>query len=98
MIAPTLDDLAAAFRACTLPKSEWTHVLLIADFLAAFEPAVDLEARVAALIAGPLGERSALFSLWSRDHLMSERARAEWVPPDLAPLAVPPAILAAIRR
>jgi hypothetical protein len=145
-----LDDFAAAFGACTLPRSSWTHlahlrvgawhvhhfgperalellrvgirrlntrhgtantptggyhetitaayVHLIAEFLAAFETDVDLEDRVAALIAGPLAEKPALFSFWSRDHLMSERARTEWVPPDLAPLAVPPAALSAIRR
>ncbi len=148
--ARSLDDLAAAFGACTLPKTEWTHVAhlrvgawhvhrlgaeralemlrpgirrlneqhgtantptggyhetitvayvrLIADFFAAFEADVEIEQRVAMLIDGPLGERSALFSFWSKDRLMSEWARAEWVPPDLAPLAVPPAVLATIGR
>jgi hypothetical protein len=141
----SLDDLARAFRALTLPKPGWTHrahlrvgawhvhqfgaepalvmlrsgirrlnehhgtantptggyhetvtaayVRLIADFLAAFEADGDLEQRVAAMADGPLGGRGLLFEFWSRDRLMSERARAEWVPPDLAPLAVPPAAL-----
>jgi hypothetical protein len=150
MNARSLDELAAAFRACTLAKAEWTHVAhlsvgawhvhhfgaeraleilrpgirrlndhhgtantptggyhetitaayvhLIADFLTAFEADLEIERRVAFLIDGPLGERSALLAFWSKDCLMSERARAEWVPPDLAPLVVPPAALANIGR
>lgn len=73
------------------------YVRLIADFLATFEAEVELERRVAMLIDGPLGEKSALFSFWSKDCLMSERARAEWVPPDLAPLVVPAAVLSGPR-
>jgi hypothetical protein len=67
------------------------YVHLIADFLATFETDGELEQRVAAMVDGPLGERALLFGFWSRDRLMSERARAEWVPPDLAPLVLPPA-------
>jgi hypothetical protein len=31
-----------------------------------------------------------LFRFWSRDLLLSPKARAEWVPPDLAPLHLGP--------
>jgi hypothetical protein len=66
------------------------YALLIERFLSAFESDVPLESRVELLTESPLAERSVLFRFWSRDVLMSPRARAEWVPPDLAPLAVPP--------
>jgi hypothetical protein len=64
-------------------------VRLIEAFLATFATPTDeatLEARVATLIAGPLGERAVLSKFWSHELLMSARARARWVPPDLAPL------------
>jgi len=67
------------------------YARLIADFLAAADPADDLEARVAALVASPLGDRAALFRFWSRERLLSPAARAAWLPPDLAPLRWPPA-------
>ena len=63
------------------------YVQLLAAHLATFQPATPLEERVAALLAGPLAARELLFRYWSRELLMSSRARAEWVPPDLAPLA-----------
>jgi hypothetical protein len=136
-----LADLVAAFRACSLPRQQWTHVAhlrvgawhvhhhgsvaalpmlrsgirklndhhgtlnsrssgyhetitvayvrLIESFLSAFDTGVALEHRVDALVESPLAERSLLFRFWSRDLLVSARARAEWVPPDRAPLAVP---------
>jgi hypothetical protein len=62
------------------------YVSLIEVFLARFEPDVPLETRALALTPSALGERSALFEFWSRDVLMSARARAEWVPPDLKEL------------
>ncbi len=137
----TLTDLVAAFRACTLPKEEWTHlahlrvgawhvhhhggaealallrsgirrlndahgtpnstdsgyhetitvayVRLIEERFAGLDAGLSLERRVELLTNGLLAERSVLFRFWSRDLLMSARARAEWVPPDLAPLAAP---------
>jgi hypothetical protein len=140
----SLDDLVAAFRACTLPKAAWTHhahlrvgtwhvhhhgpaaalpllragirrlndshgtvnsamsgyhetitaayVLLLDEFLRAFDADVPLDRRADLLVDTPLADRAALLSFWSRDLLMSERARAEWVPPDLAPLALPAAV------
>ena len=61
------------------------YVRLIA---AAFAGCTDrpLMERVAALINGPSGERDALLRHYSRDVLMSPRARAEWVEPDVEPL------------
>ena len=67
------------------------YVRLIEVFLSSFDAEVALEDRLALLLEGPLGERSVLFGFWSQDLLMSARARTEWVPPDLAPLALPPA-------
>jgi hypothetical protein len=143
MSARTVDELAAAFRACALSRAEWTHaahlgvgawhvhhhgaaralellrggirrlnehhgtvnsstsgyhetitaayVRLLDAFLATFAPDVALDRRIEALLAGPLGERAALLRFWSKDVLMSPRARAAWVPPDLAPLPGSPA-------
>lgn len=134
----TLSDLVAAFRDCTLPKEEWTHlahlrvgawhvhhfggpaalamlrdgirrlndshgtpnssdsgyhetitvayVRLIEEFFAGVDPGISLERRGELLVASPLAERLVLFRFWSRDRLLSARARAEWVPPDLSPL------------
>jgi hypothetical protein len=58
------------------------YVRLIEQFFTAGEP-------VERLIDGPLAERAVLLRFWSQDLLMSARARAEWVPPDLAPLSLP---------
>jgi len=134
----SLDELARAFRTCTLPKSAWTHaahlrvgawhvqqlgeadalaalrsgirrlneshgvantestgyhetvtvayVRIIAAFLAAFEARVPLEERVAELLSGPVGHRELPFRFWSRELLLSNRARQVWVEPDLQPL------------
>jgi hypothetical protein len=69
------------------------YVRLIEAFLFAFYTEVSLEHRVEALVGSSLGERSVLFRYWSRDLLMSARARTEWVPPDLGPLVVHPEAL-----
>jgi hypothetical protein len=61
-------------------------VRLLEEGLATFAPDVPLERRVAALLAGPLGGSRVLLAFWSRELLMSARARAEWVPPDLKEL------------
>ena len=61
-------------------------VRLLDEGLASFAPEVPLERRIAALRAGPLGDSRVLLSFWSRDLLMSPRARAEWVEPDLKEL------------
>jgi ABC-type polar amino acid transport system ATPase subunit len=144
--ASALDELAARFAACTLPRAEWTHaahlrmgawqvhrhgpeealrrlragirrlnesngvpntptggyhetitaayVQLIALYLAASPDDRPLEARVEALLGGPLADQRLLLNFWSPERLMSEPARAAWVPPDLAPLALPEALRA----
>jgi hypothetical protein len=57
------------------------YVRLLAVALA--ETAGPLPSRVAAILAGPLADKTFLFRFWSRDLLMSPAARALWVPPDL---------------
>jgi hypothetical protein len=65
------------------------YVRLIAEFLGTFAESVPLESRVAALVQGPLAHKEILLRFWSREVLMSPRARAEWVQPDASPLALP---------
>jgi hypothetical protein len=62
-------------------------VRLLDEGLATFGPEVALERRIEALLAGPLGGSRVLLAFWSRELLMSPRARAAWVEPDLKPLA-----------
>jgi hypothetical protein len=62
------------------------YVRLIDEFLRASDAQAPLDERVEALVAGPLGEKTILLRFWSKDLLWSERARAEWVPPDVLPL------------
>ena len=62
------------------------YVRLIEQLLSGIDAEVPLEERIALSTGGPLAERSVLLRFWSRDLLMSPRARAEWVAPDLAPL------------
>ena len=69
------------------------YARLIEQFLSMFDADVPLERRVGLLTESLLAERSVLLRFWSREELMSPRARAEWVPPDLAPLALPPLAL-----
>ncbi|MES1171745.1 MAG: hypothetical protein ABUL77_00785 [Bacteroidota bacterium] len=69
------------------------YARLIEEFLAAFAPGLLLAARVDHLLASPLSQPSFLLRFWSRPSLMSEAARAAWVPPDLAPLGLPPGVI-----
>lgn len=62
------------------------YVQLIDQFFLAIPADVDVEARVAQLLASPLADRAVLFRYWSRERLFSPEARAAWLPPDLAPL------------
>jgi pyrimidine operon attenuation protein/uracil phosphoribosyltransferase len=62
------------------------YVRLLAQFLDACPPGLLLGDRAARLVSGPLADKNVLFAFYSRDRLMSPRARAEWVEPDLAPL------------
>jgi ABC-type polar amino acid transport system ATPase subunit len=64
------------------------YVQLIAAYLAATPPDRPLDERVERMIAGPLGHKELLLRFWSKDLLMSPQARAAWVPPDGAPLAL----------
>ena len=67
------------------------YVQLIAVYLEHADRTVSSDARAAALVAGPIGDRQVLLAFWSKDTLMSPEARAAWTPPDLAPLALPEA-------
>jgi hypothetical protein len=62
---------------------------LIALFFDVCPAGSSLLERVSILIAGPFGERDLLLRFYGRDLLMSARARAEWVEPDIAPLRLP---------
>ena len=55
------------------------YVALIADFLARQD---DIDA----LVQSPIADKRILLEHYSRELLLSERARAEWVSPDRAPL------------
>jgi hypothetical protein len=63
------------------------YVRSIALFLTTCSPEATLQERAEALLAGPLGARDVLLRCYSREVLFSARARAEWITPDLAPLA-----------
>jgi hypothetical protein len=62
------------------------YVRLIAAFFASCSQSASLADRVTLLLASPLVERPFLLRYYTRDLLMSPRARAEWVEPDLEPL------------
>lgn len=64
------------------------YLQLLQEFLDACPSDMPLHGRVARLATTPLSERNALLTFYSKDMLMSARARAEWVEPDLEPLAV----------
>lgn len=67
------------------------YVRLIEEFLRKFADDTPLAARVDVLVSGPLAEKDLLLAFWSREVLTSEPARRGWVPPDRAPLRLPPA-------
>ena len=62
------------------------NVRLLSQFLAACPASLPLTARVERLLGGPLADRNVLMRFYSRDTLMSERARRGWIEPDVAPL------------
>jgi hypothetical protein len=62
------------------------YVRILADFLAACPPETTLQDRIAAVTTGPLAQKDLLSAYYSRDRLMSPRARLEWIEPDLKPL------------
>jgi hypothetical protein len=143
MTPAELDELVRRFRACELPRPEWTHAAHLsvglwhvssyepedalarlrlgirrlnesngvvnsatsgyhetitrayARLLAAFakrHAAAPVAERVARLLAGRLADRGALLKFYSRACLESPAARLDWVEPDLAPLALEPAL------
>lgn len=65
------------------------YVRLLARALDDLGGDVPLAARIAALLASPLAGKEALSRHYSREVLMSPRARTEWVPPDREPLPDP---------
>ena len=62
------------------------YVRLLQEFLTACLSDLPLHERVTRLTASQLADRSVLLTFYTRETLMSEQARAEWVEPDLAPL------------
>ena len=64
-------------------------VRLIAAYLDGCPHDQPLAERARRLLDGPLGTREVLLRFYSRELLFSPRARAGWVEPDLAPLALP---------
>jgi glycosyltransferase involved in cell wall biosynthesis len=64
------------------------YVQLLAAFLERCPPGMLLEDRVTRLVSSPLADKNVLFSFYSREALMSARARAEWTEPDVSPISV----------
>lgn len=64
------------------------YVRLLADALAQCPAAMTLPDRVARVLASPLAEKDFLLRFYSRERLMSEAARAEWIEPDLAAVVI----------
>jgi hypothetical protein len=62
------------------------YVLLLAEFLKSCPPAVSLQERVACLLNSPVADKNLLFKFYSRETLLSARAKSEWVEPDIEPL------------
>jgi hypothetical protein len=62
------------------------YVQLIAAFLRARPAGEEIDASVAALLAGPLAAREGLLRHYSKPLLFSVAARRGWVEPDLEPL------------
>jgi hypothetical protein len=62
------------------------YVAVIAAYLEQARPASVAEG-VQSLLASPLAAKDALFTYYSRDVLLSVRARREWVPPDRQPFS-----------
>jgi len=63
------------------------QVALLADYLSRSNASAPLIERYAQLMASALADRSVLLRFYSREHLMSNHARAVWVEPDLAPIS-----------
>ena len=62
------------------------YIRLLSAFLDACPADTPLHQRLARMLDGPMAERDILMRFYTRETLMSPRARAEWVEPDLAPI------------
>jgi len=62
------------------------YVVLLTDFLTGHP--VPFDEQVTRLLASPVAQKDYLLRFYSSERLMSLEARAEWVAPDLAALAV----------
>jgi hypothetical protein len=60
------------------------YVVLLDQFLRHCPGDMPLDARVRRLLDSPLAERDVLFRFYGRERLLSTRARAEWVEPDVS--------------
>jgi hypothetical protein len=65
------------------------YVTLLAQFLARRASGERLDEATARLLDSQLAAKDVLFGFYSRESLMSTKARAAWVEPDLAPLDLP---------
>lgn len=64
------------------------YLQLLRQFLDTCPSDMPLHGRVARLTTSRLSDRSVLLRFYSTETLRSERARGEWVEPDLAPLGL----------
>ncbi len=64
------------------------YVQLLAEFLESCPHAMSLQERVTCLLNSPLADKNLLFKFYSRETLMSARAKSEWVEPDIEPLRI----------
>ena len=67
------------------------YVRLLDEALKSLHAVNSFHTQVQVILNSSLCENRFLLRFWSHDLLMSAQARAEWVPPDISPLALPPA-------
>ncbi len=65
------------------------YIRAVRAFLKAECEGLDLAETLSALRRSPLGLREYVFEYFSRDHLFTPMARAQWVEPDVKPLPFP---------
>jgi hypothetical protein len=64
------------------------YARVLAAFLAECQQTESFADCVNRLLAGPLADKNLLLRFYSRELLFSQRARAEWVEPDIGPIEV----------
>ena len=64
------------------------YVKLLAEFLESCPPRMPLQEQVVRLLEGPVADKNLLLKFYSRETLMSARAKSEWVEPDIEPLRI----------